>query len=185
MGSTRHTLNLGAPIAGAELSSRDVATVLAERTERRIHEAHEEGFAAGHSQALAQFGPMFDSAIDHLDKFREHSTNEMARDAVELAVEIARQLVQCRVSAGDYDLERMVRGALDAADVGRGNCSVHVAADDYERLEHIVFRGGTKIEVDTEMNPGDLHVATPRGLLVRELAPTLDAIREQLLEDIA
>jgi len=185
MGSTRHTLTVGGPIAGAELSSRDAASVLAERTERRIDAAREAGFAAGHEQALTQFGPMFDTAVEHLDAFRVSAVDEMARDAVELAVEIARQLVQCQVSAGDYDLERMVRGALDAADVGRGECSVHVAASDFEKLEPVVFRAGTQIEVDTEMAPGDIHVATSRGLLVRELEPTLDAIREQLLEDLS
>tara|TARA_R110002126_G_scaffold177860_3_gene326856 strand:+ start:1607 stop:2164 length:558 start_codon:yes stop_codon:yes gene_type:complete len=185
MRSTRHTLTVGGPIAGAELTSRDASSVLAERTERRIEAAREAGFAAGQEQTLAQFGPMFDSAVEHLVEFRESATDIMARDAVELAVEIARQLVQCQVKAGDYNLERMVRGALDAADVGRGDCSVHVATADYEKLQSVVFRNGTKIEADTEMNPGDLHVATSRGLMVRELEPTLDAIREQLLEDLS
>ena len=173
MRSTRHTLTVGGPIAGAELTSRDASSVLAERTERRIEAAREAGFAAGQEQTLAQFGPMFDSAVEHLVEFRESATDIMA------------QLVQCQVKAGDYNLERMVRGALDAADVGRGDCSVHVATADYEKLQSVVFRNGTKIEADTEMNPGDLHVATSRGLMVRELEPTLDAIREQLLEDLS
>lgn len=185
MGSTRHNLTVGGPIAGAALSSRDAATVLAERTERRIDAAREAGFAAGQQQALTRFGPMFDQAVERLDAFRESSTDEMARDAVDLAVEIARQLVQCQVNAADYDLERMVRGALDAADVGRAECCVHVAPADFEKLEDVVFRTGTKIEVDSEMSPGDVHVVTSRGLLVRELEPTLDAIREQLLEDLS
>lgn len=185
MAGSRHILAVGAPIANASTSSRDVATILDERVAARIASAEASAYEAGRTEALAAVGPQVDAVVERLEAFRHEATEEVARDTVELAVEIARQLVQCQVHAGDYDLERMVRGALDAADVGRGTCTVHVAPADHERLNEVPFREGTRVVADPEMRPGDLHVATPRGLLVRELEPTLDAIREQLLEELA
>jgi flagellar biosynthesis/type III secretory pathway protein FliH len=41
------------------------------------------------------------------------------------------------------------------------------------------------LEPDPAMLRGDVHVTTPQGLLVRELEPALDAVREQLLEDLS
>lgn len=185
MTSNRHILPVGTPIVDVRPSSRKAEAVLAERVAQRVETAHAAGFAEGQEAALAGLAPLLDGASERLDAFREEAAESICRDAVELAVEIARQLVQCQVQAEDYDLERMVRGALDAADVGRGECTVHVAPEDHDRLADVAFRTGTRIVADPEMRPGDVHVETPRGLLVRELGPTLDAIREQLLEDLA
>lgn len=184
MGSSRHILATGGPILEAQLSERDASAVLAERQQLRIAAAFAAGVEEGRGTVLADAADVLDEAVGRLDAFRERASLEVAHDAVELAVEIARQLVQRQVQAGDYDLERMVRGALDAADIGRGDCTVHIAPEDHARLSDIVFREGTRLVADPEMAAGDVHVETPRGLMVRELGPTIDSIREQLLEDL-
>ena len=40
------------------------------------------------------------------------------------------------------------------------------------------------LELDPNMVRGDVHLSTPRGLLVRDLDSALDTIREQLLEEL-
>ena len=41
-----------------------------------------------------------------------------------------------------------------------------------------------KLEPDTDVARGDVHVTTPRGLLVRELDEALEAIHENLLGEV-
>ena len=183
-GPKRQPLQVGATVVDAKKSSREIMSVLLENVGAKVEVARAEGHAAGQGEALQQLAPLLDTAVQRLDEYRDQATQEVARDIVELAVEIARQLVQCKVNAEEYDLERMVRGALDAADTGRSDCTVHLAPADYERLSGAVFREGTRLVADPEMQAGDVQVSTSRGLLVRELDSTLDSIREQLLEEL-
>ena len=51
---------------------------------------------------------------------------------------------------------------------------------DAERLKPLPFRSGTKIEADPEVAPGDVHVTTPHGVLVRDQDEVLEAIRNRI-----
>lgn len=124
-------------------------------------------------------------AAERLDQAREAAENEVPGQVIDLAVAIARELLIVELHAGNYDLERMVRSTLADSGVGRGECTVHVSRQDAERLKSVTFRAGTRIEADPSLSDGDIQVTTPRGLLVREIDSCMDAIREQLLEEIA
>ncbi|MDA1264778.1 MAG: FliH/SctL family protein, partial [Planctomycetota bacterium] len=85
----------------------------------------------------------------------------------------------------DYDLERVVRGALADAGVGRGEVTVHLHPEDHAALQGTTFRTGTHLAVDPNLARGDVHLSTPRGLLVRDVEGSLESIREQLLEELS
>jgi flagellar biosynthesis/type III secretory pathway protein FliH len=124
------------------------------------------------------------AALDQLEEQRERAQRELAHQAIDLAVEIASALLRVRIGAGEYDLERVVRGALADSGVGRGEVTVHLHPEDHAQLADVLFRTGTTLAVDPSLARGDVHLSTPRGLLVRDVEGSLDSIREQLLEDL-
>lgn len=171
--------------SAVRISDKSLAQLEASAARRRLEAAYAQGRADEAAAGLCKAAENLDQAVGRAEAARERAEDEIARDAVLLAVEIANQLLKVRIEAGDYDLERIVRSALDESDVGRVPCTVHLHPADHERLAGIQFRSGTQLEADPEMQPGEVHVSTPRGLLVRDLNAALDSIREQLLEDLA
>ncbi|MFT7676834.1 MAG: flagellar biosynthesis/type III secretory pathway protein FliH [Planctomycetota bacterium] len=160
-----------------KLSLKEIADV---HLQARIKEAFDAGREEGLASHLESGRVALEQVAANLDKTLEL----LPTQAVELAVAIASELLAVEVRAESYDLERIVRGALGASDVGRGACIVHVCPADAERLSSMVWRAGTEVEQDPSLKPGDVHITTPRGLLIRELEPALASIREHLLEDL-
>ena len=174
-----HRVRLHAPPSAAQARPGDGETAVLVEAARR--EGREEGLRS----ALESGAGQLEALLHKVDEAAERSQEELARTAVELAVEIAAALVGTRIEAGDYDLERIVRAALADADLGRGACVVHLSPADEERLQGVLFRAGTRLEVDAHLPAGVVHLTTPRGLLVRDPEAALDSIREQLLEEVA
>lgn len=161
----------------AELVARRRAAVLQREFAR--------GRVEGERAAIANAAGALTRAAEALARSGEERTAEVARDAVRLAVEIARTLLRHEIDAGRYDIERIVRETLQASGIGRGACVLHLNPADVARLEGVVFRAGTTIESDPEVPAGDVHVTTQRGLLVRDVEQALASIAERLEGDAA
>jgi flagellar biosynthesis/type III secretory pathway protein FliH len=155
---------------------------------RRAHEVEEAAFARGRAQgresALAGAAGALLRASESLESARQQGAADIARDAARLGIEIARTLLRCEIDAGRYDIERIVRETLHASGAGRGACVVHLNPVDVARLEGVVFRVGTKLEADPEVPPGDVHITTARGLLVRDVEQALASIAERIEGDL-
>ncbi|MEL6429327.1 MAG: FliH/SctL family protein [Planctomycetota bacterium] len=178
----RVTTRAGVTSVRASARSLDeIADALAELDLKRASEAiRREAFMEATetaAKALASAAERIELAIDRAEE-------SLSCDAVELGVEIARQILKLEVQAGNYDLERIVRATLGASDVKRGRCVVYVHPDDAAMLEDTVFREETEVRPDASVPRGGVHVETPRGLLVRDASAALEEIREQLLEDL-
>ncbi len=171
--------------SGATIRPVALANLGAQLQQADMEAARAQGFEAGMKQANQEAAKAVDTAIDRLEKSREEALDALSTSAVELAVEIARQIVRVEIQAENYDLERIVRGSLSQSGLGRGKAVIHVCSQDYQRLEEANFRSGTQIEVDSTLQPGDVHVQAAQGLLVREVSECIAAVREQLLEDLA
>jgi flagellar assembly protein FliH len=141
------------------------------------------GAAEGEARALANAVRRLDDAAAELARAREESDRAVAEDAVQLAVVIARELVRREVDAGRHDIERIVREALHVSGAGRAECVVHLHAEDLNRLANVAFRSATRLEADPEVARGDVHVSTPRGIVVRDLDAALASVAERLKED--
>lgn len=163
----------------------DLQALAEARREGQAKRAYERGLADGKRAAVDSGVSALEAALERIEAAGERAQEELARQSVELAVEIARSLLQVRIEAGEFDLERIVRGALADAEVGRGSVVVHLHPDDHALLEEPLFRTGTALSVDPNLSRGDVHLSTPRGLLVRELEAALTSIREQLQEELA
>lgn len=157
----------------------------AAREEASFAEGHAQGYAEGQASSIESGKAALEAALMRLEEKVDRAERELSHHAVEIGVEIASALVRSRIEAGEYDLERIVRGALSDSGVGRGEVTVHLHPGDHQLLEGTTFRAGTRLEVDPTLTRGDVHLSTPRGLLVRDVEGALESIREQLLEDLA
>jgi len=163
-----------------ELDERNPTEVIAQR----VHEqAHAEGIVQGMALALDREAGALGEAAARLDQRREELADELAHSAVELAITIARQLVQADVNRGEHDIEKIVRDTLGAASAGRGHCTIHVNPEDFETLREVKFRSGTSVQADIGVARGDVHVETSMGLMVREIEEALRSIGERLREE--
>jgi flagellar biosynthesis/type III secretory pathway protein FliH len=100
-------------------------------------------------------------------------------------MEITRALVRAEVRAQRHDVEKIVRETLAAAATERGPCVVHLNPDDLARLEGVRFRAGTRLEADSGVRRGDVHVESALGLLVREIDALLASVGERIAGDLA
>ena len=149
--------------------------------EKHVAKARVEGERAAGARAARAL----ELAAARLDAAREEAQAALARNAVALAVEIARTLVRKELMAGTHNIESMVREALAASGAGRGPCTVHLNPADIAQLQDVRFRAGTELEPDEAVARGDVHVETPHGLLVRENAEALRSIHERLLGELS
>ncbi len=164
-----------------ELEGRDPTEAIAERVHER---ALAEGLVRGMNLAVERGATVLDDAAERLDQEREKLTAELAHSAVDLAVNIARQLVRAEIANGNHDIEKIVRETLEAASVGRGHCTVHVHPEDFEVLRRASFRTGTSLQADIGVTRGDVHVDTSMGLMVREIEESLSSIAARLREEL-
>ncbi len=180
-----HSVRVHAPVeALRQEPTRSLQNIADERLRQQLAEAYAAGKADGLAAQQEAGREALEAAAARLDAARQEAEENLPSHVVELSVAIASELLAVELHSGNYDMEKLVRGALGSSGVGRGVCTVHVSRVDAERLAEISFRAGTTIEADPSLTPGDIHITTPRGLLVRELEPAIDAIREQLLEEL-
>lgn len=185
MSPERKRSSLLASLPAAPTQARLAQGQLDDVVARRLEAARQAGVAHGRAQDRDRAAQALDAACERLDRAREQAAAQMARTAVDLAVEIARTLVRREIDAGRHNLEAMVREALGASGVGRGACVVHLHPLDAAELADVKFRAGTTLEADEAVLRGDVHVSTPQGLLVRELHESLRSIRERLASEVS
>jgi len=160
------------------------AELIEQRRVAVLEREYARGLADGLHQAHETAAGAVSKAVEELAHLAEERINDLTRDASRLAVEIARTLLRREIDAGRYDIERIVRETLLASGTGRGACALHLNPADVERLKGVVFRAGTVLESDPDIPVGDVHVTTPRGLLVRDVEQALAAIAERFEGDV-
>ncbi len=175
---------LTAPPARATLRKDGLDDVRVEVVERQIAAAYALGRADGTREALEGAGRLLDAAVQQVDAARNRAEQDLPREVLELAVEVADQLLRARLADGAYDLERIVRGALAGGGVDRGRCIVRLHPTDLKRLDGVHFREDTSLVAQSDLALGTVHVEMTRGLLVRDPVEALEQIREALLEGL-
>jgi flagellar biosynthesis/type III secretory pathway protein FliH len=184
MAQHKYSIALGQKPTGAVIRPTSLSELRSTLHITDLEAARQSGYQSGMLDAHQASAKSLDEAIERLDKSREEALDALSTSTVELAVEIARQIVRVEIQAENYDLERIVRGSLSQSGLGRGKAVIHLCPADHKRLAEVEFRSGTEIAIDTSLEPGDVHVQASQGLLVREVSECLASVREQLLEDL-
>src|SRR4051812_27750290 len=115
--------------AGAPTSARVVAPAEFAASAEAEKRGYLRGVAEGEARAMSGAVLRFDAAAVELVRAREHSDRAVAEDSAKLALLIAREIVRREIDEQRYDIERIVREALQASGAGRGECVVHLHAD--------------------------------------------------------
>ncbi|MBJ02679.1 MAG: hypothetical protein CMK00_07405 [Planctomycetes bacterium] len=150
----------------------------------RLAQEREAGRQAGLAEARSESAALVEAACEQLRQVRAETLATVSGDSVALAMEIAQQLIHVQLEGQRHGIEAMVRETLAQSQVGRGACVVHVSPADAELLSQVPFRAATRLEVDTDMRSGDVHVTTPDGTLVRELEPLLETLSQRLSKEL-
>lgn len=178
-------VRLHARPVGARLCPGGLGEVSERVLDQRLAEAHARGFEEGVASSTETAARALTGALERFDQFIERSGTEVAAFAAELAVDIAGYLLRREIDSGVYDIERLVRDTLAASKVGRGHCVVHLAPSDHARLHGVPFRIGTELVPDPDIEPGNVQVETPQGLLVHDREEALASIRQELLDHLS
>lgn len=171
---------LQAPPREARLTDGDLGGALQRLLDEERRKAFASGREAGAREMLAGAAGVLNQATERLDEARTEALAALGSDAIELAMEIARQILRHEIPEGSYDLERIVRDTLALSGTGRGIVTVHLHPADAASLAEVRFRTGTTIEADEGVTRGSVHIATPHGLLVRDIDEVLGSIGEAL-----
>jgi len=150
----------------------------------RLEQAYRRGLADGERRALETAGSALSAAVERLEALGAEARESVATTAVQLAVQIASQLLEVEVHTGRYDLERVVRGVLAASGAGRAPCVLHLHPEDAARLDGVPLRAGTEVEADPSVPRGDVHLTTQHGLFVRDLARAVREIGDRILGEL-
>lgn len=177
-------MRTAAPPSAARVVPAAPVEAFAAIVRRAVDAAFERGREQGLRDAFAAAAGSLERASGEVAAAVEAARAEVGETAVRLALEIASTLLRAEVDAGRYDLERVVRDALEDSGVGRAPCTVHLNPVDLRKLDGVRFRAGTELVGDPAVSPGDVHVATADGLLVRELDRAVRSIGERILGDL-
>ena len=169
----------------ATQSARSFEGLVRHTSEALHEELRVSALERAHTEAVRRACGALEQAGEDLNVARESAEANLATDAVNLAVEIARQLLRVEISERNYGLEEIVRSTLAASEIKRGRCVVRLNPEDVAALEGVKFRDETEIAADPDVAAGTVTLETPKGLLVREPEAVLEDIREQLLQDLA
>ena len=177
-------LTLSRPPTNVRIVDGDSLNGLSQIVESLICDAKLEGADAGRAEAFATAALALENAGDRFDLIGQEARKQIAADSVRLGLAIARQLLRVEVESERYDLEAIVRDALDQSGTGRRNCTVHLNPKDMERLKGVPFRTGTELEADVSITVGDVHITTPDGLLVRDLDRAVEVIGQRIYGEL-
>lgn len=178
-----------------EVIDLPVTLPTAEDIERIHEEARTEGYQAGYAEGLAAaqaemaadrvaelakinaLTANFASALSHIDQ-------TVADQTLDLALEIARQIVRATLQTRKELLLPLVREALQALPLHHGSINIHVHPDDVNLLRE----GGSELAL-----PGGMHFVAdsgiqPGGCLIKaghsEIDATVETRWKRVLEAI-
>lgn len=176
------------------------AAELLEKCRREgLAQGRAEGFEQGRAEALAQATDEFQQnqeslvaamqcVIDAFDARRREWASAIHRDAVELALEIARRVVK-RIGAVDRDVAvANLRELIERVGHGR-DLTIFVHPDDAAAIRQFAQTITTaehawthvKISEDTAVEPGGCRVEADGGTLDATLMTQLDRIADELV----
>lgn len=189
-----HTLriHLARPVAAVRLIDplgvslgADGGDVLAPRDDPTSSRAPKQDALA--SRELTQLCTLMDGLVSKLGKLYEETILRNRSDIARLAVEIARKILQCEISRGDYNIQAIVEEALKRAPTHQ-DIVVRVNPEDLSHCQQLGQQGvegspaGLKFVADWSVARADCVVETPKGIVKSFVEQHLERIGEALVQ---
>lgn len=191
------TINLAGPIRSATISgtgapspgSRPPTTVSGGSdagSESNSIESPEQGLEAQEA-AFRQVNQMLKHTAAKLNKFFDRAFAAHKDEIARLSVEIARKILAQRVEDGDYDIESVVREAINNAPA-RHDLVVHLNPEDlsqYDKLrkaEPGADLAGVKFVPDANIGRAECLLETPKGIIESLIDQHLEQVGNALMK---
>ncbi|BCO11619.1 hypothetical protein GEOBRER4_n3873 [Citrifermentans bremense] len=170
----------------------ELPMMLEEEALRRIRQAHAEGLKAGKEQAeadLATVSGALAQALLATGSLRAQLLQESEEDLLQLAMLIARKVIQQEISLDPGLLARMVQSALQLASQ-TGEVVVRLHPEDYAvairtgELQRLMeAKGELSIKEDPTIGSGGCIVETARGNIDAGIEAQLEEVSNRLHEE--
>lgn len=169
------TINLGGPVQSATISGDSEHSPPASASGFSAAETTEEAVAQGREveaeqASFPEISQALEDAAGKLHDFYEEVFVEHKEQIARLAVEIARKILVKRVEEGDYEIESIVREAINNAPA-RQDIVVHLNPEDlsqYEQLQREVSGNGVtgvRFVGDSNVGRAECVIETPKGII--------------------
>jgi flagellar biosynthesis/type III secretory pathway protein FliH len=177
-------IQLERPIQGATLlASQSASGAMASASQadhmQMLQEIH------SRKDELTAMSLKLKSIVDTLARLQSEQFARHKEDIANLAVEIARKILAYKVEHGDYEIQEIIKQALDDAPVAE-DIVIRLNPQDYAQLEHLmkspeinIAKGATFVS-DVKIEPAQCVLETPKGIIESFIDQHLDKISEAL-----
>lgn len=123
--------------------------------------------------------------VDKLNEFCDKIFAGQEEEIAHLSVEIARKILMYKVENGDYEIEGIVKGALENAP-GRQDLKVHLNPDDFaqcqkaQEAEPNGALAGITLVSDSNIGRAECLLESPKGIVKSLIDENLDRIAKAL-----
>ncbi|MBN2183408.1 MAG: hypothetical protein JW715_15970 [Sedimentisphaerales bacterium] len=134
---------------------------------------------------LSQACRILNNITDKLNEVYENLFMKHREEIAELAVEIARKILLQKVEKGDYEIEAIVKEALNNVP-SRRDVEIHLNPKDAEqcqeelRNEQGCTLSGIKLIPDPDIGPAECLITSPKGTVHSFIEEHLEQIGEAL-----
>ncbi|HOK94936.1 MAG TPA: FliH/SctL family protein [Anaerohalosphaeraceae bacterium] len=127
---------------------------------------------------------IFQEAAEQMHRFCDELLAGHQEAIARLSVEIARKILMCKISQGDYDIEARVREALHAVPKC-GSITVRLNPQDLSDLqslqqEHPSAAEGIQLTADASLGRAECVVESPRGIVSYLINEQLEQVGKAL-----
>jgi flagellar assembly protein FliH len=183
-------------IQEAELEARrlleQAKTQIEEHIEETEQKAKEEGYKKGECLAQQHYQELLAEAEDLRNRTRteyEETIRSLEHDIVELAVNIARKVLEAELETSSETILKIARAAIEAC-LNRDSILLRVSADDYdfvmensERIKNMAGDiGELEIRKDQTLTKGSCIVDTGYGMVDGGLETKLEMVEQAFRE---
>lgn len=135
---------------------------------------------AGKQQEIANLLRIADTMAGKLKQIYESNVSQYRQEMAELAVEIARRILNNKVEEGDYQIENIISDALETAPENT-DVEVHINPQDLQQLAGAGNKfEGLEMVSDVSIKRGDCLIKTPQGVVKSLMEEKLKKITETL-----
>jgi flagellar assembly protein FliH len=167
---------------GAQVVPRDTMGVEKEAYEQGYKEGERIGKEMGERMVTAAV-QRYDRAVQEISALHQTLHDEMERGAVQLALAVARRIVQREVSMETDLVAALVSVALKRLQ-GQTGVTARVSSHDFARLEPILRAANSNLAVqeDPSLERGDFMLDSAQTHIDGRVASQIDAIGRALLD---
>ena len=176
------TINLSRPVKTALVMNDQSGILDGERVEESV--ASEQLSTAELDAQKAVFvkaTQVLNGIVEKLNEFCDKMFAGHKEEIAHLSVEIARKILMCKVENGDYDIESIVKKALENAP-GREELVVHLHPDDLaqcqkaQKNEPNSALAGIKFVSDSNIGRAECLLESPKGIVKSLIDENLERI---------